>query len=195
MNRPRSQERGFFILVPLIWFMKVGDIIHHIDGVERGRILAVLGDRLQVFWEDLEIEEIVQNNEVVVIQPEIAEIISGQSAIPNKEEKVLKASSSKKAQKDSAREIDLHIENLLPTTKGMTNHEIVQVQLQALYDAFEEARADRCKRLIVIHGVGEGRLREEVLIFLSGQDDIEFFDASYQKYGQGATEVRFYKYS
>ncbi len=175
--------------------MKVGDIIHHIDGVERGRVLAILGDRLQVYWEELEIEEIVEAREVVVVQPEIVQIITSQTSIPLKEEKLVNPASPKRIVKEAVREIDLHIENLLPSTKGMSNHEIVLAQIQALSDAFEDARVNRCKRLVVIHGVGEGRLREEVQIFLSAQSDIEFFDASYQKYGKGATEVRFYKYS
>jgi dsDNA-specific endonuclease/ATPase MutS2 len=46
--------------------------------------------------------------------------------------------------------------------------------------------------LIVIHGVGNGKLKQEIASILKTVDDIEYYDASYKDYGYGATEVRIY---
>jgi dsDNA-specific endonuclease/ATPase MutS2 len=44
------------------------------------------------------------------------------------------------------------------------------------------------KRFVVIHGVGKGRLRDEIRKQLSA-DNIEHYDAPLSKYGFGATEI------
>jgi dsDNA-specific endonuclease/ATPase MutS2 len=44
----------------------------------------------------------------------------------------------------------------------------------------------------VIHGVGNGKLKQEILAILKTVDGIEYFDASYKDYGYGATEIRIY---
>ena len=45
------------------------------------------------------------------------------------------------------------------------------------------------QKLIIIHGVGEGVLKDEVRLFLSKKEGIEYFDADYREYGKGATAV------
>jgi dsDNA-specific endonuclease/ATPase MutS2 len=47
--------------------------------------------------------------------------------------------------------------------------------------------------VILIHGVGEGILKEEVRTFLSKQEGVEYFDADFREYGKGATtaEIRY----
>jgi len=58
----------------------------------------------------------------------------------------------------------------------------------------DTARTRRLRKLIVIHGVGEGVLRENVITLLSALEDVSFYDASYAQYGRGATEVLFHKH-
>lgn len=89
-------------------------------------------------------------------------------------------------------EVDLHIEELVDSTLGMDNFDIVQLQLNTFKAKMELAREKHLRKLIVIHGVGEGVLRREIRHLLEGWDNIEYNDASYQKYGFGATEVRLY---
>jgi hypothetical protein len=86
-------------------------------------------------------------------------------------------------------EIDLHIEELMDQYSGMSNFEIVQVQLNAFQKALDKAINQHCRKLIVIHGVGNGRLKQEVRALLSSQTKFRFYDASYAKYGFGATEI------
>lgn len=88
-------------------------------------------------------------------------------------------------------EIDLHIEELLEDYSNMSNAEIIQVQLHHFQNALDKAITEHLKKLIVIHGVGNGRLKQEVRAILSGYSNLKFYDASYARYGFGATEIQF----
>lgn len=90
-------------------------------------------------------------------------------------------------------EIDLHIENILSEYRHLTNTEIMLKQMMEFKTFFNRAIANKIQKIVVIHGVGEGVLKNEIRTFLSRQDNIEFYDANYSDYGKGATEVYFYK--
>jgi hypothetical protein len=101
-----------------------------------------------------------------------------------------KKSIAKQRIKDLTREIDLHIEELVDSHKNLTNYEIVSIQLERFEKELQYCMSNGIKKLIVIHGVGNGKLKQEILTILKTVDDIEFYDASYKDYGFGATEVR-----
>jgi hypothetical protein len=86
-------------------------------------------------------------------------------------------------------EIDLHIETLLDSHSGMGNAEILSYQLKELRNFYSKARDKHIRKLIIIHGIGEGVLKDEVRLFLSKKEGIEYFDADYREYGKGATAV------
>jgi hypothetical protein len=86
-------------------------------------------------------------------------------------------------------EIDLHIESLRDSHWGMGNAEILKIQLTELRNFYSKARDKHIRKLIIIHGVGEGVLKDEVRLFLSKKEGIEYFDADYREYGKGATAV------
>lgn len=86
-------------------------------------------------------------------------------------------------------EIDLHIEEILDSHLGMSNTEILQRQLSILRSLYNQAINKHIRRLIIIHGVGEGVLKTEVRLFLQGKEGVEYFDADYKEYGKGATQV------
>jgi dsDNA-specific endonuclease/ATPase MutS2 len=44
----------------------------------------------------------------------------------------------------------------------------------------------------VIHGVGEGVLKNEVRTYLENQSGIEFYDSDFREYGKGATTIDFH---
>ncbi|HET6992807.1 MAG TPA: DUF2027 domain-containing protein, partial [Bacteroidia bacterium] len=90
------------------------------------------------------------------------------------------------------KEIDLHIEELLDNWSGMTNAQLIDVQLKKMQKELDEAIANHYQRIIFIHGVGNGRLKSEVRRILAGYKGIRFHDASLQRYGFGATEVLLY---
>lgn len=90
-------------------------------------------------------------------------------------------------------EIDLHIENLLDSTSGMSNHEIVQYQLRMVRLFIEDLKNRKIRKALIIHGVGEGVLRNEVHNLLRGIDGAIFHDEHYTPKGFGATllELRY----
>jgi len=84
-------------------------------------------------------------------------------------------------------EIDLHIDTLTDSTSGMTNHEIVQFQMKSLIRFLEEAQLKKVRKILIIHGVGEGVLRREVHDYLRGISGAVFHDEHYTPKGFGAT--------
>ena len=89
-------------------------------------------------------------------------------------------------------EIDLHIEELLEDYTKMSNAEIIKVQLTYFQNALDKAINEHFKKLIVIHGVGNGRLKQEVRALIENHSSLKYQDASYARYGFGATEIVFY---
>ena len=87
--------------------------------------------------------------------------------------------------------IDLHLEALIHHPVSMEPHEMLEFQLSHFKKAMENALADgQVKRLIAIHGVGNGRLRNAVLATLrSDYPGCQWQDASFREYGWGATLV------
>lgn len=86
-------------------------------------------------------------------------------------------------------EVDLHIEELVDDFRGMSNSEIITIQLNHFRMRLEEAIAGHIRKITFIHGVGNGRLKHEVRRILGTYPGIRFHDAPYSRYGFGATEV------
>jgi dsDNA-specific endonuclease/ATPase MutS2 len=89
-------------------------------------------------------------------------------------------------------ELDLHIEALVDNRKGLSNADIVHVQLETLRHYLQLAIVHRQERMIIIHGLGKGKLREEVHKILKQMPEISRFKNEWSgRYGFGATEVWF----
>lgn len=87
------------------------------------------------------------------------------------------------------KEVDLHIENLVDSKKGMTNYDMLQTQIRHFQKELEQAIEKNFYKIVFIHGVGNGRLKQEILTILKGYPEFKVQDASYKRYGYGATEV------
>ena len=87
-------------------------------------------------------------------------------------------------------EVDLHIDSLLDTTAGMSPADILNYQVDTFRRIMDANLRRHGRRIIFIHGKGEGKLRQALIKELEhryrGQD---VQDASFQKYGFGATQV------
>lgn len=122
----------------------------------------------------------------------------GQQLLPiirGKEESYKKKSTQKPAKqklatkKATAREVDLHIEELLESYSQLSNSEILCIQIERFVRELENAIAHREKKIIFIHGTGEGVLKREIRNTLADYAGIDFYDAPFNRYGFGATEV------
>ncbi len=87
-------------------------------------------------------------------------------------------------------EIDLHIEELLETTSGMNSFDILNHQLDVVRKTIDENIKYKGKKIVFIHGKGEGVLRNAIMQELRRKyPRCLSQDASFQKYGFGATMV------
>ncbi len=88
--------------------------------------------------------------------------------------------------------VDLHIEKLTDNWQRMSNAEILQLQVDTFEKFFELALAHQQPTLTVIHGVGSGRLRDEIHDILRHRRTVKSFVNQYDpRYGYGATEIYF----
>ncbi|MEJ7739758.1 MAG: Smr/MutS family protein [Chitinophagaceae bacterium] len=88
--------------------------------------------------------------------------------------------------------IDLHMEKITDDWKSLSNFEILSLQLQHFEKYYDLAVAHRQPSLIVIHGLGSGRLRDEVHELLRHKKEVKTFINQYHaSYGYGATEIYF----
>ncbi len=95
----------------------------------------------------------------------------------------------KRPEDSSVAEVDLHLHELVEDETRLSDEEKLSYQLAYFERALEGAIRDGKRKLIVIHGVGEGVLREEVRRILQYYDTVQFHDADPRRYGSGATEV------
>lgn len=87
-------------------------------------------------------------------------------------------------------EIDLHIQNLMNGYARLDKGEIVRIQLMHFHKFLEKAIRLGVPSVFIIHGVGEGKLRETIAAHLKENPAVVKFKNEYHhKYGYGATEV------
>ena len=66
---------------------------------------------------------------------------------------------------------------------------MLNIQLETAKRQLDFAIQKRIQKVVFIHGVGEGILKEELHDLFKKYENIKYYDAEYQKYGLGATEV------
>lgn len=89
-------------------------------------------------------------------------------------------------------EVDLHIEQLVPDVKGLSNSDKLAIQLAELNRFLRLAERHRQDKMIIIHGLGKGILRQEVHKVLRALPFIDEIESGWQAgYGFGATLARF----
>lgn len=89
-------------------------------------------------------------------------------------------------------ELDLHAEKLTDKAASLDNFEILTLQLQTFEKYFDLALAHHLPSMIVIHGVGTGKLRDEIHEILRTKRQVKSFINRYDpRYGYGATEIFF----
>lgn len=87
-------------------------------------------------------------------------------------------------------EVDLHANQLLLTTKGMGNTDILLYQLSKFNEIMRQYHRKKGTQLVFIHGKGEGVLRNALLHELRTKyPQFYWQDAPFHKYGFGATKV------
>lgn len=174
---------------------EVNDKVEVLDDALQGRVIKIDGNSIYIETSEgflLNFEP----SELVKIEEDQSRMIASQnvsfSEIIKEKQPVKRAKSIKVKPKERSAppmEVDLHIEKLVNSFRGMSNYDILNLQLETAKRQIEFAVRKRLPKIVFIHGVGEGVLKAELDYLLSRYDNLKFYDANFQKYGVGATEV------
>lgn len=171
---------------------KIGDFVETLDDNIKGVIVNLEGDHLKIRTEDdfemrFKAEEIIKipENELNIKDEDLYKVIQQELNNPKK-------SNYRKEKKTQRIEIDLHIHELIDDARHLSNFEILNIQLNKAKNQLEWAINKRLKYVVFIHGVGQGVLKAELLTLFRRYENLEYYDADYQTYGFGATEVYIY---
>ncbi|MEP5341872.1 MAG: DNA mismatch repair protein MutS [Algibacter sp.] len=175
---------------------KVGDNVMVLDENLSGVINKIVGNTISLETEDgfllnFNSEELVLNSGERVLHTEVFRK-SGINQVLSEKEQPKRKSQKKIRAKDRfepTMEVDLHIHQLIKSYKGMSNHEILTLQLDTARYKLDWAIKKRIQKIVFIHGVGEGVLKIELDYLFARYNNVKFYDANYQKYGLGATEI------
>lgn len=89
-------------------------------------------------------------------------------------------------------EIDLHIDKLIADSKMVVNDsDCLNYQMKTFKNYFQKAYAAKMKEITVIHGIGEGILKNQLYRFVEETGLASIEPASMLKYGGGAALIRF----
>lgn len=92
--------------------------------------------------------------------------------------------------KNQVLEVDLHINELLDNTNGLSHKDMLDCQLKEFRRVMDENLKNKGRKIVFIHGKGEGVLRSELLKELKRvYKNCTWQDASFREYGFGATMV------
>ncbi|MFH6605159.1 Smr/MutS family protein [Maribacter algicola] len=178
---------------------KVGDRVEGVDEAIKGVVRSVVADMVTIESEDgfllqfpeRELMAVPKYDKLRVTDYEVAKVKSEKRA--DRPKKVIAV--KPKERNAPKMEVDLHIDQLVKSSKGMTNHEMVDLQLETAKRQLDFAIRKRIQKVVFIHGVGEGVLREELHYLFRRYQNLKYYDAEYRKYGTGATEVYIYQNS
>jgi dsDNA-specific endonuclease/ATPase MutS2 len=178
---------------------KIDDRVEAMDDTITGVIKEMKGDKITVLSDDgflliyqpSELIKIIDDRNLTVSNFEIAKIKS-EKTIPKKRNSQLVKPKERSAPK---MEVDLHIHNLVPSQRGMSNYDMLNIQLDTAKRQLEFAIRKKIQKVVFIHGVGQGVLKEELHYLFGRYDAVKYYDADYQKYGLGATEIYIYQNS
>lgn len=98
---------------------------------------------------------------------------------------------SKKAQKhDEPLVVDLHIDQLIDSTKGLSNADMLNYQIDKFREVMDANLSRPGSKIVFIHGKGEGVLRNALLKELNYRYKFcTAADASFREYGYDATQI------
>lgn len=175
--------------------LKIGDRVLVLDENLSGKVIKIDGQNISIETEegfvlDFIKSELILNQNESRLQGEMMSYNSIKDAITDKESKKRKIITKKSKERyEPTLEVDLHIHQLTDNFKGMSNHDMLTLQIETAKSQLEFAIRKRIQKVVFIHGVGEGVLKLEMDYLFGRYNNLKFYDANYKKYGLGATEV------
>ena len=175
---------------------KVGDKVSVIDEAIDGLVISTTNNEITVLSDD-GFSLVFFENELIKIHDTTIKVSNADvfSALQIKETKKKNPKTRIKTKERQAPplEVDLHIEKLTSTITGLSNFDMLNLQMDTVKRQLDFAIAKKIQRVVFIHGVGQGVLKAELDFLLKRYENLKYYEANYQKYGQGATEVYFFQ--
>ena len=171
---------------------KAGDRVETVDDSIRGRVIAITPTGVKVITDEGFEMEMEPHELLLLPETDVMDVsnIEAYRALKEKQQGQKPRKRSVKRDKNiPPMEVDLHIHQLTENTRGLTNHDMLTIQLDTAKRQLDFAIGKRIQRIVFIHGVGAGVLRTELEFLFGRYDNLSWYDADYQKYGLGATEV------
>lgn len=129
---------------------------------------------------------------VAVDAAQLQASLSGEAraAKPEPRQRRVPARKEQKKDRNALVEVDLHASELLDTLAGLQPHDILEYQLKTFRETMDTYIHEHGRKIVFIHGKGEGVLRNAVIKELKAHyRTCRWQDASFQEYGYGATMV------
>jgi hypothetical protein len=177
---------------------RIGDQVIFLNHTGSGRVCKVDGDIVYVVDQDgfevpfppseLILKSETRDIDIQMDSERIDAILQAElDRIRNAAYKAIKT--EVKSDTDDVLEVDLHIHELVEANGHLSNFQMVQIQMAHFNRMMEHAFEHRVPRIVFIHGVGKGVLRQELRDAIGFYPNCTFRDADFRRYGQGATEV------
>ncbi len=171
---------------------KIGDLVEVIDEDLRGNIVSFSDKRVTICCSD-GFEYVYSWNQIIKTSPtkDVVEFKKVDMLLEDIERQTQVEGNVYDIRfRDKKTEFDLHILELAPDVNFKTKHDALVYQLDYVRAIIAKAVVLKIRNFVLIHGVGKGRLREELRRMLEeSYPNIEYFDGDYRKYGYGATEL------
>lgn len=175
---------------------EIGNKVAVLDDTLKGVVISINNNMITIKGDD-NMEYQFTKNELVKIgveQYQLTKFFDIDNDLLKQKSTLIKKNKPlfKKTKKEVVMEVDLHIEKLVKSTRGLDNYDMLSLQIETAKRKLEYCIQKRISKIIFIHGIGQGVLKAE-LEHLLKKYHVKYYDASYQKYGLGAIEVYIYQ--
>ena len=173
--------------------LKLGDKVYILDANFSGHITKIDGSQINIKTEDgfemmFDISELIKVDDELFNSYLISKLNYKEIQFQNTDEKKKNKFKINK-QRNDITVVDLHIDKLISFQRKLEKYEILSFQLKIAKKKLDLAILNGTKRIIFIHGIGQGILKFELEKILRLYNNLEFYPANFKEYGYGATEV------
>tara|TARA_Y100001954_G_C15721935_1_gene558702 strand:+ start:321 stop:917 length:597 start_codon:yes stop_codon:yes gene_type:complete len=189
--------------------IKVGNRVKFLNEVGKGVVTELKGS-VVVVEDENGFDNEYQASELLVVGgkaeeaemygnklPELSEILSKEVSQERQEEiqtafdvKYANARATNQKRRGEFMEVDLHFHELVDDNSGLKDRTKIDIQLNHFERMMKIASEQKIRKIIFIHGVGQGVLRHQIRSRLDlYYPNCSVRDANPREYGAGATEV------
>lgn len=188
---------------------KVGDLVKFLNDVGTATVLRVEGNVVIVEDED-GFERSVERAELMDAGdrdqdekkygnklPDVAQLLTQEMGERRMKElqrdfevRYQNAQATSMSRRDAHMEVDLHIHELVDDQRGLADGAKLAIQMAHFDRMMDIAKREKLRRIVFIHGVGQGVLRHQIRTALDQHHpDCNYREGDPRRYGSGATEV------